>query len=144
MEENVRLSTGAHTRTGGRRSSCREASTRKRSRLRQISTPPSYTHTPACIFCEGCRAKARHKAHHRGTFNRSNHQDVVTMDQLTVSELNRSTGLGNFKYAIIFHKVDSDVWWFVPWRTLKEAEFHAGRSKDVPRKPWCVVTNTIH
>lgn len=85
------------------------------------------THTPASIFCEGCRAKARHKAHYRGTFNRNNHKNVVAMDQLTVSELRHSTGLGNFKYAIIFHEVDTDIWWFVPLRTLKlyEAEFHS-------------------
>lgn len=84
------------------------------------------THTLASIFCEGCRAKARRKAHYRGTFNRDNHRDVVTMDQLTVSELHHSTGLGIFKYVIIFHKLDADIWWFVPLRILKleEAELH--------------------
>ena len=34
------------------------------------------------------------------------------MDQLTVSELHSSIGIGNFKYGIISNKLDTDIWWF--------------------------------
>ena len=48
------------------------------------------------------------------------------MDQLTVSEMNQPLGLGGFKYAIIFHRTDTNYWWFVPLRSLKyeESNYH--------------------
>ena len=55
------------------------------------------THTSSNLFCQGCSAKSRHEPHYQEAFKRDDHQGVVIVDKLTLSELN--------KYAIIFPKV---------------------------------------
>ena len=85
------------------------------------------THTPFNKYCEGCAAKARNKSHYRGAFLRKEHKkDIITMDQLTVAEIDQPLGIGGYKYAIIFQRVDNNYWWFIPLRTLKfeESYFH--------------------
>ena len=78
---------------------------------------------PGRSLCDGCKAKAMNKSHHKDTLLRKqNKKNIVTMDQLTVAELNQPMGIGGFKYGIVFQKVDTDYWWLAPLRTLKFTE----------------------
>ena len=72
-------------------------------------------------------AKARDKPHFKGSFlKKDDKKGIVTMDQFAVAELNQPLGIGGYKYAIIFHKVDTGYWWFRPLRALQfeESNFH--------------------
>ena len=85
------------------------------------------THTPFNKFCQGCMAKARDKPHYKGSFDKKDDKEgIITMDQMTVTEVNQPLGIGGYKYGIIFQHVDTDYWWFVPLRTLsfEESDFH--------------------
>ena len=87
------------------------------------------THTPFNKFCQGCMAQARDKPHCKGSFDKKDDKaGIITMDQMTVTEVNQPLGVGGYKYGIIFQRVDTDYWWFVPLRTLsfEESDFHFG------------------
>ncbi len=81
-------------------------------------------HTPYCSSCEGCLAKSRAKKHFKGAFQRSDdkHKMMVTMDQLTLADVEGTMGLGGFKYGIVICKVLEDYWEFIPLRTLLAVE----------------------
>ncbi len=44
------------------------------------------------------------------------------MDQLSLSDVENSVGIGGFKYGIVYCKVEEDYWNFVPLRTLLAGE----------------------
>ena len=35
------------------------------------------------------------------------------MDQLIVAEIDQPLGIGGYKYAIIFQRIDTNYWWFL-------------------------------
>ena len=69
------------------------------------------------------QGEGQEQSHRKETFLREQKKKkIVTMDQPTVAELNQPFGISGFKYGIVFLKVDTDYWWFVPLRTLKFTE----------------------
>ena len=95
------------------------------------------THTPFNKFCQGCMAKARDKPHYKGSFDKKDDKaGIITMEQMTVSEVNQPLGVGGYKYGIIFQRVDIDYWWFVPLRTLSFEE------SDVHFRNFCKATKS--
>ncbi len=85
-------------------------------------------HSPPCMGCDGCIAKSRQKQHYKGAFARQDakYEHVVTMDQLTLIDVENTIGLGGYKSAIVFCKVKEDYWQFIPLKRLGaiEAEVH--------------------
>ena len=75
-------------------------------------------------MCPGCQAKARNKRHFKYSFDREKEEydNVVTMDQVTIADVEASIGIGNFYYAIVICEVKEDYWRFYPLRTLESAE----------------------
>ena len=63
-----------------------------------------YEYNPECL---GCQAKARNKKHDKGSFQRDDpdYQRVVTMDQVTMTDLDETLGIGGFKYALVISKI---------------------------------------
>ena len=51
--------------------------------------------------CVGCQAKARNKKHFKGAFDRSDerHEHTVTMDQVSLTDVDGTLGIGNYRYA---------------------------------------------
>ena len=76
-----------------------------------------YEYNPECLDCQ---AKARNKKHYKGSFQRDDpdYQRVMTMDQVTMTDLDGTLGIGGFKYALVISKVTEDHWDFRPLRTF--------------------------
>ena len=91
-----------------------------RDRLYARSKKHLLCHYPVNASCEGCLSKSRNKSHYRGAFLKStkDHANYITMDQLSVTDLHSSPGIGGFKPAIIFMRVDTGYWQFCPFKTL--------------------------
>ena len=66
-----------------------------------------YEYNPDCL---GCQAKARNKKHFKGAFDRDNaeYDKVVSMDQVTMADLDGTLGIGGFRYALVVCKVKED------------------------------------
>ncbi len=109
-------------------------------------------HSPPCMGCEGCIAKSLQKRHYKCAFARlsAKYEHVVTMDQLTLIDVNNTVGLGGYKYAIIFCKVKEDYWQFIPLKRLgaTEAEVHFRQfclaCNCTRMVSWCTVMHTVH
>jgi len=74
--------------------------------------------------CPGCNAKARNKRRVRGSFEPDDprHANEITMDQVSMTDLDGTMGIGKFRYAIVFCKVQGDYWSFIPLKTLEAKE----------------------
>jgi hypothetical protein len=74
--------------------------------------------------CPGCNAKARNKKHYRGAFQRDDERyaNVVTMDQVGLTDVEGTLGIGKYRYAIVLCKIDKDYWSFMPLKTLEAGE----------------------
>lgn len=73
------------------------------------STSHCLLHTPYNRYWEGCNAKARSSPRYRRAFQKKDKKKyAITMDQLTVAEMDLPLGAGGFKYAIIFHCIDTN------------------------------------
>ncbi len=64
-------------------------------------------HTPFCASCEGCLAKSRAKKHFTGAFTGgdTDHTNTVSMDQLSLSDVENSVGIGGYKYGIVYSEL---------------------------------------
>ena len=78
--------------------------------------------------CPGCQAKVRNKPHYKGAFERSaeDHSTTVTMDQVSMTDVDGTMGVGGFRYAIVFAEVEHDYWRFKPLKGLGSR-----RSKEI-------------
>ncbi len=78
-----------------------------REHLRAKSLENRLDHTPFCSACEGCLAQSRAKKHFKGSFNRGDpkHYFTVTMDQLSLTDVENSIGIGGFKYGLGICKI---------------------------------------
>ena len=74
--------------------------------------------------CAGCQAKARNKKHFKGSFHRDNneYEKVVSMDQVSMTDVDGTLGIGNFRYALVICKISEDYWDFIPLKTLESGE----------------------
>jgi len=79
------------------------------------------THSPPNPHCAGCMAKRKAKKHFRNSFRRwEKKPNEVTMDQVTMADLDGTLGIGLYRYAIVFCQVSTMYWVFVPLRDLSE------------------------
>ena len=78
-------------------------------------------HDPNCM---GCQAKARNKKHFKGTLDRSDpkHKDTISMDQVSIADLEGTAGIGGYRYALVLCKVAPDYSSFVPLRSMESGE----------------------
>lgn len=80
-----------------------------------------YEYNPDCL---GCQAKARNEKHFKGAFDRDNaeYEKVVSMDKVTMADLDGTLGIGGFRYALVVCKLEEDYWDFKPLKTLESTE----------------------
>ena len=62
-----------------------------------------YEYNPECL---GCQAKARNKKHYKHSFQKEKdeYDNVLTMDQVTMVDMDGTTGIGGFRYALVVCK----------------------------------------
>ena len=68
---------------------------------------------PECI---GCQAKTRNKKHFKKSFDRGDakYENLTSMDQVTLADLEGTVGIHGYKYALVICKVREDYWNFMP------------------------------
>ena len=76
------------------------------------------------LICPGCQAKIRNQKHFKGAFGVSddNYKMIISMDQVSLTDLSGTLGLGRMRYAMVICKISSDDCSFVPMRTLNADE----------------------
>ena len=81
---------------------------RTRDRLFAKSRKHLLTHTPHNASCEGCDSKTENY-HFKDAYLESGkkHDNMITMDQVSITELREPRGIGNFKSEIIFRRIDT-------------------------------------
>ena len=106
-------------------------------RMRARSIEHLMTHQPPCATCEGCQARARQSKHHKGAFDASpkDRSMIITLDQVTIQDLDFSHGYGGFRYGIVFCSLKSDYWTFIPLRSLECSDAHAAF------RQFCIIHN---
>ena len=64
-------------------------------------------HTPYIKECPGCQAKSRDKKHRKGAYQVADdkYKNAITLDQVKLDELDKTVGLGGFKYAMVLKKL---------------------------------------
>ena len=74
--------------------------------------------------CPGCNAKARDKRHFRKSVQRDHpkHINEITMDQVGLTDVEGTLGIGKYKYAIVICKISEDYWTFAPLKSLEAHE----------------------
>ena len=66
---------------------------------------------PVNPSCEGCLSKSRNKSHYRGAFLKStkDHGNYITMDQLSVTDLHSSPGIGGLNRLSYLCALTQDI-----------------------------------
>ena len=74
--------------------------------------------------CPGCQAKIRNRKHFKGAFERNSmeYEHTVTMDQVSLTDLDGTLGHGRWRYALVICKISTDWWTFMLMRTLESDE----------------------
>ena len=100
--------------------------TEKKVTLRKIAKSKNHLllHKDFNPECPGCQAKARNRKHFKGSFDRNNprYADTISMDQVSLTDVDGTLGIGNYRYALVLCKVALDHWDFVPLKTMGSEE----------------------
>jgi hypothetical protein len=85
------------------------------SRRRQLaSIGRLLTYSPAIPACPGCRAKSKSQRHCRKAFKREaeHHLNEVSLDQVTMSDVDGTIGIGSYRRGIVQCRIAEDFWTF--------------------------------
>ena len=81
----------------------------KTARLHARSKEHCLHHRDCNPYCPGCLAKTRNKKHFKGAFDRRDdrYENIISMDQVSLTDLSGTLGLGRMRYAMIICKISS-------------------------------------
>ena len=74
--------------------------------------------------CPGCQAKAKNNPRYAGAFERSveSHSQTITMNQVAMTDVDGTQGIGGYRYAIVLAEVEHGYWTFKPLKGLGSDE----------------------